>query len=59
VSCRNGTSFWHGLRGTVRSLDRRGLKAVAVVEERPDEDAHLGVIDLYQAEHRQGECARR
>ncbi len=60
VFCRNGTFLGTvRLRGTVRSLDWRGLKAVAVVEERPDEDAHLGVIDLYQAEHRQGECARR
>jgi len=60
VFCRNGTFLGTvRLRGTVRSLDWRGLKAVAVVEERPDEDAHLGVIDLYQAEHSQGECGRR
>jgi sugar lactone lactonase YvrE len=60
VFCRNGTFLGTvRLKGTVRSLDWRGLKAVAVVEERPEEDAHLGVIDFYQAEHRQGECARR
>ncbi len=59
VFCRNGTFLGTlRLRGTVRSLDWRGLKAVAVVEERSDEEAHLGVIDLYQAEHRADECAR-
>lgn len=57
VFCPNGTFLGTvRLRGTVRSLDWRGLKAVAVVEARPEGEEHLGIIDLYQADYHPGQC---